>query len=229
MPDIAIIIPVYREQEIIAHTLEHLCSLRDSTRTEIIVVDGDAGSTLDVIPPQFRIKKILSPPGRARQLNAGAVASVAPVLLFLHADSILPSDALPSIQEAIKYYHAGAFHLSIASTNICIRAIAAIACLRSQLTRIPFGDQGHFFRRELFQSIGGYPDMSLMEDLFMMKLLRKKNIALAMLSPAIQTSDRRWRQEGIIRCTLRNISLQIAAAAGMDPKHFTKYYPVQNK
>ncbi len=156
---VSIIIPVLNEEARIAETIDHIRSLTDGKAAEIIVVDGDpAGGTLRAIP-DGACRKLLSEPGRGRQLNRGAGAASGEILLFLHADTKLPPDALVSIGNAFRdpTPAGGAFDLAIDSPRRAFRLIERVASLRTRLTRIPYGDQAIFLRSVLVPIARGIP------------------------------------------------------------------------
>jgi len=147
-------------------------------------------------------------------------------LLFLHADTELPLDALRLIGSAMhdKRYVAGAFDLGIRSERPVFRIIECLSSLRSRATRIPFGDQAIFVRKDYFEKIGGYKDIPIMEDVEIMKRIRKRGDKIVILRDRVRTSSRRWEKEGILRCTLRNWLLQVLYLLGVSPRRFSKLY-----
>lgn len=222
----SIIIPVLRETAVINALLDHLRTLSLNEQCEMIVVDGSkTGDTLAVIAAGDVIC-LASPCGRARQMNAGAAVAVGDILLFLHADTRLPADALLRIGQALqeKSCLGGAFDLAIDSEKWLIRLIARVASLRSRFTRIPYGDQAIFIRRDFFRELGGYPDIPLFEDVTLMRQIKKKGAPLAILAPGVVTSSRRWEREGPLYVTLRNWLLLAAYYLGISPKKLVKFY-----
>ncbi|MHC4624107.1 MAG: glycosyltransferase, partial [Planctomycetota bacterium] len=152
----SIIIPVLNEQEHINSVLEHLRTRTGSQTCEIIVVDGDpAAGTINTIR-NGRVVKITADKGRAVQMNAGADAARGEILIFLHADTRLPPNALKKIDEVLNnhQYVAGAFDLAIDSDKLLLKYIAARARFRSRLNRIPYGDQAIFIGKNYFDKIG---------------------------------------------------------------------------
>ena len=193
---------------------------------EIIVVDGDSGtSTLKAINAPGVIKKA-SLAGRGVQMNHGARAATADVLLFLHADTILPANAFHTILDACrnKDIVAGAFDLVIDAPHPGFRIIEKIATLRSRITRIPFGDQAIFIKADCFQRLGGYKPIPLMEDVDIMLRIRQRGHRIRFLSDPVATSARRWKKEGMIYTTLRNWILQLLFYIGVSPEKLKNYY-----
>jgi rSAM/selenodomain-associated transferase 2 len=220
------IIPVYREEEIIDSAIDHLMHLQKFAAAEIIVADGDyEGSTLTKII-NANVKKILCPKGRARQMNCGAAKSSADILIFLHADTRLPENALKKIATLLEdeTIVGGAFDLSIDSQRFAFRIIEKIASIRSRLTRIPYGDQAIFIRRGYFQSLGGFKDIPIMEDVELMRRIKRRQGKINILKDKVKTSPRRWETEGVVFCTLRNWFLITLYSLGAKPETLAKFY-----
>ncbi len=225
-PSCSIILPVLREASLVNDVIDHLRGLENNNETEIIVVDGDPeGTTLTAIT-RDNVIKLGSPRGRGRQMNAGAREAKGKILLFLHADTELPLNALRLIAAAMKdkRYVAGAFDLGIRSERLIFRLIESAASLRSRATRIPFGDQAIFVRKDYFEKIGGYKDIPIMEDVEIMKRIKKRGDTILIVRQRVHTSSRRWEKEGILRCTLRNWLLQVLYLVGVSPHRFSKLY-----
>jgi rSAM/selenodomain-associated transferase 2 len=227
---ISIILPVLNEIARINQAIARLRGLRPGAAIEIIVVDGDPrGGTVKAIRDR-QVKIAISEEGRARQMNRGASLSSGNVLLFLHADTFLPADALVRIKEAMADGRqvAGAFDLGIRTKRRIFRITEKYAALRTRLTRIPFGDQAIFIRKDYFNSIGGYKDIPLMEDVELMSRIKKAGDAIFIIHEQVMTSARRWEKEGILYCTLRNWALQLSYVLGVPPERLAKWYkPVE--
>lgn len=224
--DLSVIIPVLNEGPGISDALSRVQALAGDRSLELIIVDGDpTGSTVRAIP-DGSAKKLVTERGRARQMNAGASLASGRVLLFLHADSILPNNAVQLIFSVMddEKTGAGAFALAIASKRAIFRITERYVALRTRLTGIPFGDQAIFLRREYFNKLGGYSDIPLMEDVDLMKRIRKRGDRIAILSEKVLTSARRWEREGILYCTCRNWLLQILYSFGVSPKRLARWY-----
>ena len=222
----SIIIPVLNEASLINSIIDHIDKLVCHEKPEIIVVDGDPeAGTLRAITHDH-VRKIKSPRGRGRQMNEGAKGTKGDVLLFLHADTELPLDALRLIATAMqdKRYAAGAFDLGIKSERFIFRVIESSASLRSRVTSIPFGDQAIFIRKYYFEQIGGYKDIPIMEDVEIMGRIKKRGGKIVVIRQKVLTSSRRWEQEGILRCTFRNWLLQMLYILGISPHTLSKFY-----
>lgn len=223
---LSIIIPVYREPLELPRLLADLATCPRIRECEIIVVDGDGGSSL--CPTTILPLRVLgSESGRGRQLNAGAGCATAPRLLFLHVDTRLPRRFVSLIEAALAQAPAGAFDLSIQSNNPIVRLISATGMVRSRLTRIPYGDQAHFFRTDVFGGVGGYPEIPIMEDVAIMDRLKREGAPIRFIGAPAATSDRRWRHSGAVRNTLRNWRLMSAFRAGVSPFSLKHRYPAQ--
>ena len=226
MPRYSIVIPVLHEAGQINALIDHLDAMKTAERREIIVVDGSpAGDTLGVIR-SAGVVRVASPPGRAVQMNLGAETARGNILLFLHADTRLPAGALERISEALagEAFVGGAFDLRIASDRSVFRLIEAAASARSRLTRIPYGDQAVFFRKAFFEAIGGYRDIPLMEDIEIMRRVKKGGWKIRILKERVNTSPRRWEKEGVWRCTLRNWMLSTLFYLGVSPGALSRFY-----
>jgi rSAM/selenodomain-associated transferase 2 len=222
---ISIIVPVLNEQEQINGLITRIRCL-DPGPLEIIVVDGDPqGGTISAIG-STGVTAIVSNKGRGRQMNHGASVAAGTVLLFLHADTDLPADALKHIEAAMSCttHAAGAFDLGIMSSRPIFRMTERYVALRTRLTRVPFGDQAIFIRRSVFEQLGGYRDIPVMEDVELMKRIRRSGHGICIIPERVMTSPRRWEQEGILACTLRNWCLQAAFALGVPPRHLSRWY-----
>jgi uncharacterized protein len=230
-PKLSVIVPVLHEGDRIGPCLNHLAQIAEDIPYEAIVSDGDPqGSTLNAIPPKYTCVKVRSPIGRGSQLNAGARVAQGKVLLFLHVDTCLPARALHQVLETCEQqaWVGGAFDLVIASPRLSLKVIAKVASWRSRLTRIPYGDQAIFLRRDIFEQMQGYPDIPIMEDVALMQCLRHHGYAIEILSSAVTVSPRRWEKEGILRCTLRNWSLITMYFLGVQPQSLARWYRPQS-
>lgn len=229
-PEISVIIPVLHEGDRIGACLTHLAQIAEQIPYEVIVSDGDPqGSTLSRLPDGTQnLVPVRSPMGRGAQLNAGARVARGKVLLFLHVDVCLPPRALHQIQETCLESVGGAFDLAIASPRLSLKGIAKVASWRSRLTRIPYGDQAIFLRREIFEQVNGYPDLPIMEDVALMQRLKRGQYRLRILPAAVTVSARRWEKEGVLRCTLRNWSLITMYFWGVHPNVLVRWYQPQS-
>ena len=224
--DVSIILPVLNEAGNINDIIDHLCALNRYFNIEIIVVDGDPqGSTVRAIKDRD-VCTLISERGRARQMNHGASAASGNVLLFLHADTRLPENAFVFIVSQMfdRRCVAGAFDLGFDSRRIIFRITEVYAFLRTRLTRVPFGDQAIFVRKEYFLRINGYRDIPIMEDVELMQRIKKTGSRIAIIPKKVRTSPRRYERQGILYCTLRNWTMQLLYLLGASPERLAKWY-----
>ncbi len=226
MVRISAIVPVYLEQERINDFLRSTLDVFDMTRDEIIVVDGDPqSSTLKAIRTSG-IRTITSEKGRGAQMNAGAEAARGRILVFVHADTLLPPNAAVLIHQALqkKDAAAGAFSLGIVSSRLSLRIVALMANLRSGWTGVPYGDQAVFVRGDLFHKLGGFRNIPIMEDLEFMHRIKNMGHRIEILPQKAWTSSRRWDKEGVFRGTLRNWLIRSFYHLGVSPERLKKFY-----
>jgi rSAM/selenodomain-associated transferase 2 len=222
----SIILPVLNEADVINPLLDHLEALEGCGHCEFIVVDGSSdGDTIKAVTRQG-VRCVKSPQGRASQMNAGAAIAAGEILIFLHADTRLPRQAIGLISKVMtrQTLIGGAFDLRIGSERPILKIIARIASIRSRLMRIPYGDQAIFIRRDCFNRLGGYPEIPLMEDVALMRRIKRAGERIGFIPEPVITSARRWEHEGALYTTLRNWMLLGAYTAGMAPDKLAKYY-----
>ena len=222
IPRLSIIIPAIDEAERLAVTLPSLAGLRRAGH-EIIVVDGGSRDDTRERVATLVDRVLITGPGRARQMNAGAAASEGDVLLFLHADSVLPSDTEAAVAHALGSSCWGRFDVRLWGRERAFRVIETFMNLRSRLTGIATGDQAIFVERATFRQVGGYPDIPLMEDVAISRLL-KAIAPPACLRQRVVTSARRWRGNGIVRTVFLMWRLRLAFALGADPARLARRY-----
>ena len=221
---LSIIIPCLDEAEGIAATLAALAPLR-ARGAEVIVVDG--GSRDDTIARATPLADLViaAPRGRARQMNAGAMRARGEILLFLHADSLLPDAADLLIVDGLKRLRRGwgRFDVAIAGPHPLLRIVERLMNLRSRLTGIATGDQAIFVTRSLFTAAGDYPDIALMEDVALSKRLKRFGPPLC-LNHRLTTSGRRWEKRGVLRTIVLMWRLRLAYWLGADPAKLAPRY-----
>jgi rSAM/selenodomain-associated transferase 2 len=220
---VSVIIPTLNEENCLAETLE---DLRRQQPHEILVVDGGS-SDATVARAASADRVFQGPRGRALQMNLGASQARGDVLLFFHADCSLEEGALAAAEQCLdqRGVVAGCFHMQVRSGDLVYRLIDACATARVRWTGLIYGDQGLFVKKELFQRVGGYPCVGLMEDVFLSKILRRQG-RVAMAARRIFVSPRRWQRQGVIRQTFRNWTLTALAAGGVHPDRLAGLYPV---
>jgi rSAM/selenodomain-associated transferase 2 len=220
---LSVIIPTLNESPQIAETVACTRALGEC---EIIVVDG--GST-DATPVRAveADRVLVTDRGRAFQLNAGAAAASRDVLLFLHADCRPEAGAFEAIAAALDDPRTvgGCFRQAIDAPRWRYRLVERGNALRVRLLGWAYGDQGIFVRRHVFEELGGFPRVRLMEDLLFMKQLKRRG-RIRLLEPRLHVSARRWEKSGLVRQTLRNWALIAALHAGVSPDRLARFYPV---
>lgn len=223
---LSIIIPVLNEGPAIAQTLLALQPLREAGH-EVIVVDGGSHDDTITVANPYADKIIQGPRGRSRQMNAGAKMAKGEILLFLHADTFLPDQADRMIIEGINGTKKswGRFDVRLSGKHPLLRIIEFLMNWRSRLTSIATGDQAIFVKRDLFDSAGGFPEIDLMEDVALSKILKTFGRPLC-LRQCVTTSSRRWEENGLFRTILLMWFLRLAYFFKANPKQLARlYYP----
>jgi len=221
---ISIIIPVLNEAPLIAHTLSALQPWRAAGH-ELIVVDGGSDDATIALSEPVVDRIIRSSRGRSRQMNAGARLAEGEVLLFLHADTFLPEGADRLIIDGLNRQGKcwGRFDVRLSGRHFLLRITEWLMNWRSRLTGIATGDQGIFVQSRLFEAVGGFPEIELMEDIALSKTLKRQGKPLC-LRHRILTSSRRWEKEGILRTILLMWSLRLAYFLGARPRRLARFY-----
>lgn len=221
-PQLSIIIPTLNEAANIVACLQALQPYRN--RCEVIVADGGSNDATMGFAEPLADKIVPVPRGRARQMNAGAAAAQADLLLFLHADTFLPENALELIQQGIaKGSQWGRFDVRLDGEHVLLKVVAFMMNQRSRLTGIATGDQGLFMTRQAFESVGGFPDIALMEDIAISKQLKKIGKPYC-IRQKISTSARRWERYGIWKTILLMWRLRLSYFFGAHPDHLAQRY-----
>lgn len=199
---------------------------------EVIVVDGGSHDDTVQIAQSSGVKVLSAPTGRACQMNVGAKAATASVLLFLHADTLLPERFDTMVRTALcttrdlacqKAPVAGAFQLQINASLPGLRLIESGVNWRSRWLQMPYGDQAIFLKSKVFHDIGGFPELPIMEDFELMRRLRRLGRIVIIPVPVL-TSGRRWLRQGVFRTTLLNQFVIIAYLLGVPPVRIAHWY-----
>lgn len=199
---ITVVIPTLNEEVNLPVTLRQLA---EHPEVELIVADGGSTDRTVEIAQQYTPYVFVTRPGRAHQMNAGARHATGDILLFLHADTFLLPGALDEIQRRIIGEGAvgGAFDLHIDSQRRLCKLVARAASRRSRLLRLPYGDQGIFVWRQVFELLGGFPEIPIMEDIAFARQLRRQG-RLTFIPTGLITSGRRWNANGVFKTTFVN-------------------------
>lgn len=213
-PVISVIIPVYNEEKALPATLNQFQG--QSGAYEIIAVDGgSADRTCDIVVRYPGIHLLRAPKGRASQMNAGARLARGEWLLFLHADTLLPPDALlqlADLQHASRC-QAGGFRHRFSGSDWRLRLISVLDNYHCQRTRVIYGDQAMFVRRQLFHQLGGFPNQPILEDVaFCQQLLAVTEPVI--LDAYVLTDSRKFVKMGIWRSLARVLGILIRLELG---------------
>ncbi len=225
---LSIIIPTFNEQVMIENTLRQLHYLRQIGH-EIIIVDGHSEDNTAKLAENLADQCIISPRGRATQLNQGAEAAKGDILLFLHADTLLPQHIDQLIINALQTHSSdwGRFNVQLSGQAKLLRIIEWLMNKRSCLTGIVTGDQAIFIKRHLFDKVNGFPDQALMEDIEISRRLKRFSRPICMQQKVV-TSSRRWEEKGIIRTILLMWGLRLGYFLGFSPNYLKKFYYTSN-
>lgn len=216
---ISVIIPVLNEAENIAATIAN------TKNVEVIVVDGGSQDDTVQIVRALGVKVLLlKTASRAQQMNVGAQAATGETLLFLHADTLLPSQFDTMIHQATSSnIVAGAFALQIDGSLWGLRLVEFGVNMRSRIFALPYGDQAIFLNAKLFHELGGFADLPIMEDFELICCLRRRG-QIAIIPIPVITSKRRWQRLGIIQTILINQVAIIAYLIGVSPQKIAAWY-----
>ena len=222
MARVAVIVPVLDEMAQLPALAAEVARLR--ARAEIVVVDGGSSDGTRAALAGLGVTVVDAPRGRARQMNAGARATAAPILLFLHADTRLPAGALDVISAAIDGGAAGGcFRVRIDSRDPRLALAARIINMRSRLMASATGDQAIFVRRDLFDRLGGYRELALCEDLDLVRRLRRLG-RFILADGEVATSARRWHGHGVMRTIALMWTLRLGYHLGVSPDLLARWY-----
>lgn len=224
MTPLSIIIPALNEAATIGATLAALQPLR-AAGCELIVVDGGSADGTPLRAAAHVDVLLQATRGRARQMNAGARAAQGTVLWFLHADTLPPAQAGKLILDGLERSGRdwGRFDVRLSGAHPLLRVVERLMNLRSRLTGIATGDQGVFVRRDVFERLGGFPDIELMEDIALSRALKHLGPPLCLDTPLL-SSSRRWERRGIVRTILLMWTLRLAYALGVSPARLVWWY-----
>ena len=229
---ISVIIPTLNEERTIMTTLTHTAALGFD---ELIVVDGGSADKTPTLVESYQlttqssalspVQWVTAPPGRGRQMNEGAKASRGEILLFLHADTQLPGDARTMIDKTLadKQVVGGWFDIQFDHPSKWGAIISRMMNWRARLSGIATGDQALFVRRPIFDQMGGFADMPLMEDIDFSRRLKQKGASTA-LTATVTTSFRRWERHGPLRTILLMWTLRFLYWIGISPSYLVKWY-----
>jgi rSAM/selenodomain-associated transferase 2 len=219
---ISVVVPTLDEASSLARTL--VTARRRGVR-DIVVADGDSRDATREVAAPLADTVVVTARGRAAQMNAGAAAARGDVLLFLHADTRLPDDFADAIAAALAAPDvvAGFFAVVLDAPGWRYRLTERLISGRSRLTGVATGDQANFVRRDVFEALGGFASLPLMEDIELIRRLKHRG-RVAALPQAVLTSARRWQRRGFWRTVLLMWTLRLAYYAGISPSTLARWY-----
>ena len=221
LPLVTIVTPVLGDTDAARTLLPQIPATPD---LEIIVVDGGGDPRLESVVAahgRARLRRVAA--GRARQMNAGATDASGEWLLFLHADSTLPPGWLPAVADLDDDVVGGWFRFALEDTAWQARVIERLVTWRVRRLRLPYGDQGLFVRRSVFQRLEGFRELPLLEDVEFVRRLVKAGRVVE-LPLALRTSSRRWRRDGWFRRSSKNLAIVGLYLAGVPPARLAWWY-----
>lgn len=225
-PTVAILIPALDEEESLRRNLPVAVAAAD----RVVVSDGGSRDGTVTVARELGAEVVEGPPGRGRQMNLAAEAALAEaagapdVLVFLHADTMLPEGGVEAVRRAVSEgARHGAFRLRFDSERRVQRLGAALINLRTRITRVPLGDQAQWVTRELFQEIGGFRDWPILEDLDLARRLGRTGRG-ALLAGPVTTSARRFERRGTVRTVAVNWLIWILYFLGVHPRRLARLY-----
>lgn len=220
----SVVIPTYNEEAYIQAALDSVRA--QSPPWEIIVVDGaSTDGTCQIASPCANVIQVGR--GRARQMNAGAHMAKGELLVFLHADSRLPAGALDHLRRLFNQesLEAGIFALKFDPTGFWPSVYAA--CARLPWHRLCFGDRGIFVRRDVFEALGGFPEVPIFEDLQLVRQLHRRK-SFHHVKMSVTTAYRRFEKYGHLRQQCHNLRLWLQYNMGTSPEKLAPLYPYED-
>jgi len=221
---VSVIVPTLNESVQIESTLPALQEMRRSGHEVILVDGGSDDGTPDVAAPWVD-RVLLVPAGRALQQNAGALDARGDTLLFLHADTLIPFEAMAEFLDGFPASRRvwGWFDVTLSGSHFVFRVVETMMNVRARLSKITTGDHAIFVKREVFEKVGGYPEIPLMEDIAISRQLKREGRPYCP-TRRIVTSSRRWEEKGILRTILLMWRLRLAYALGANPRRLARSY-----
>ena len=220
---LSVIVPALNEAGCIRELLRQLQALRAQGH-EVIVVDGGSCDATVALAQPLVDQLLPAPAGRALQMNIGAQAAGGRVLWFVHADTRVPETAAQVIIETVAHAAGwGRFDVRLSGDRLLLRLVERMMNWRSRITGIATGDQGIFVTRELFERVGGFAALPLMEDIDLSRRLKREQRPLC-LRDTLTSSSRRWEQKGIIRTIALMWVLRLAYFLGVPPARLAMHY-----
>jgi rSAM/selenodomain-associated transferase 2 len=225
---LAAVVPTLDEEDTLRRTIRCASAACDL----VVVADGGSSDATPAIARAAGARLVESNAGRGGQLNAGARAALddgADLLLFLHADTLLPAGARALIERAVANGAlGGGFEVRFDDPRWVFALGSRIVNLRTRLLLAPLGDQAQFVTREAFLALGGYREWPILEDLDLIRRLKKHGRVAVLRAPAT-TAVRRFVERGITRTIAINWSIWALYLAGVDPTRLARLYPSRSR
>ena len=217
---LAVIIPALDEESSLSRILPRVLGLGD----ELVVSNGGSSDGTAAAARRLGARVVEGAHGRGPQLNRGAEATDAEILLFLHADSLPPDGAVEAIRRVVAAgAEGGGFEVRFEGDRASSRLGSRLVNLRTRFTKLPLGDQGQFVTRAVFEELGGYRDWPILEDLDFARRLRRRG-RLVILPLPMRTSFRRYQQRGVVRTVVVNWLIWLLYALGVSPHRLARLY-----
>jgi uncharacterized protein len=213
LPLLSVVVPALNEALVLPATLNRV---RQGANLEVIVADGGSADRTREVAASLGAAIVRCEKGRGRQMNMAAASARGEALLFLHADTLVPTGYDRLIRAAVcrPHFACGSFSLSIADADRRLQCIARLANYRSRALQLPYGDQGIFVGASLFRALGGFPDVPLMEDfIFVRRAIQFGKVVV--LPEFVITSARRWKARGLWRTTALHQAIICAYFTGV--------------
>jgi len=218
------VIPVFNEEKNLPHALKEIQRLELEASDELIFIDGGSSDNTKQLIQDAGFHCLISEAGRAKQMNMGAQNTRSEIILFLHIDTSISSSNISNIKKTYNQgFLSGRFNIRLSNNDITYRIISFFINIRSCLTKVSTGDQGMFATRGSFVAVGGFPTISLMEDVALSKKLKALG-KVACLRDELTTSSRRWEHHGIVKTVLLMWKLRLLYWLGVDTEKLAKMY-----
>jgi len=222
---IGVVIPTLDEEASLPSLLRELRTMGTTVPLDVVVADGGSADGTCMRATTAGVRVCHASRGRARQLNAGAQSVRGEWLLFLHADSRLTPEAQRALAAAVQPgsgVDAAVFRFAIELPWFWKHFVEVGQRIREALWGLSYGDQGLLVRRELFEEVGGFPEISLMEDVAIIRALRRRT-AIRLLPATLVTSGRRYVRDGIVRTWMKHSMLIALYRAGVSPNRLARW------
>ncbi len=225
-PAIGVVVPALNAGLSIGATLDGVSALREKLPLDVVVIDGGSHDDTLSVAERHGARTITAPPGRGGQLTAGAAAVTGKWLLFVHADTLLEDDWVSAVADFVQApenaERAGYFRLTFDDTASPARWLERIVAWRARLLGLPYGDQGLLIARQLYDALGGFRPLELMEDVDLVRRIGRRR--LVALNATARTSAERYRRSGYLLRSMRNLLCLALFFLGVPPRTIRRIY-----